>query len=559
MLSQVALQNIGQNLSALGFKKQMAFAAAVLAVIAGTVLIVYAMQQPSHRMIYTGLAKSDIGLMTAALSEAGIDHAVTDKGDGLLVSPGKVTRARMLLAERGLPAGSSAGYELFDKLGSLSLTSFMQEITRKRALEGEIARTVQSMRGVLAARVHIVMEDAGSFRRQKRPPSASVVIRAVDMGDTKLAGAIRHLVAAAVPGLSMGNVTVLSFDGTVLASGGSSVERTLHTQVGLENTISEKLKRKVSDTLTPFLGLGNFRISVAARLNTDKREIREVAFDPKSRVERSVRVVKETLNSADKKSKKAVTVQQNVPEQPDNAGGDASSQKRNDRREELTNFEVGSRTTSTSSSGYGIDRLTIAVVLNRDRLKKVLEQDGSQGALEGLLQQVEGLVASAAGVDKQRGDTVTITAVNFLADGAVLPPVPERPLLDQLLDHTGSLVNAAAVLAVAFLIVWFGIRPMTATLSKPQAALAQAEAPPGLTSSGDGLAAAALPGGRDERGTEVSSNVPDTGAATSLLAPALESRGDGAVADSLTRLHALVSDEEKAAAVLRRWLKEEPT
>ncbi len=102
---------------------------------------------------------------------------VNAAGDTVSVRPGQTAQARMLLAEKGLPTSTNAGYELFDKIGSLGLTSFMQEVTRLRALEGEIARTIQLIKGIKAARVHIVMPVRGSFRREQQPPSASVVLR----------------------------------------------------------------------------------------------------------------------------------------------------------------------------------------------------------------------------------------------------------------------------------------------------------------------------------------------------------------------------------------------
>src|SRR6185503_17462879 len=119
----------------------------------------------------------------AALKEAGIAFDVNSQGTAVLVRYGQTAQARMLLAEKGLPSSASAGYELFDKMGAIGLTSFMQEITRVRALEGEIGRTIQGMKGVRAARVHIVMADTGSFRRSTQQPSASVVIRTDSSGD----------------------------------------------------------------------------------------------------------------------------------------------------------------------------------------------------------------------------------------------------------------------------------------------------------------------------------------------------------------------------------------
>ena len=124
----------------------------------------------------------------------------------------------MILAEKGLPKGDKSGYELFDNLGSMGLTSFMQQITKVRALEGELARTIQLMKGIKAARVHIVLPQEGTFRSIKEPPSASVIIR-TEMNDGKLyATAIQQLVGAAIPGMTKDMVTVLSTDGSILAS-----------------------------------------------------------------------------------------------------------------------------------------------------------------------------------------------------------------------------------------------------------------------------------------------------------------------------------------------------
>ena len=116
------------------------------------------------------------------MQDSGIRFDVNTESSAVLVNHSSASRARMLLAERGLPRGDSAGYELFDNLGSLGLTSFMQEITRVRALEGELGRTIQSMKDVQSARVHIVLPEKGSFRKKDQMPSASVVIRGSGTG-----------------------------------------------------------------------------------------------------------------------------------------------------------------------------------------------------------------------------------------------------------------------------------------------------------------------------------------------------------------------------------------
>ena len=163
--------------------------------------------------LYAGLDRQDVSSIGSALRDADISFDVSADGTAVMVRYGQTAQARMLLAEKGLPHSSNAGYELYDKMGSLGLTSFMQDVTRVRALEGELSRTIQSMSGIKAARVHIVLPDEGSFRRVKQPPSASVVIRAATYDDAHMAQAIRHLVAAAVPAMTVDEVTVLSTDG----------------------------------------------------------------------------------------------------------------------------------------------------------------------------------------------------------------------------------------------------------------------------------------------------------------------------------------------------------
>ena len=235
----------------------------------------------------------------------------------------------MLLAEKGLPTSSNAGYELFDKMGSMGLTSFMQEITRLRALEGEIARTIQAMKGVKGARVHIVLQDTGHSGAARQQPSASVIIRTESVDDFSSAAAIRHLVAAAVPGMTVDQVTVLNTDGVLMAAGSDAFNASPAKMLTLEKTLGKELHDNVMQTLAPYLGPDNMRVSVALRLNTDKRQINETNFNPEGKAERSVRTVKETGSSQNSNAKGAtVGVEQNIPADQATAAGPAASRTR---------------------------------------------------------------------------------------------------------------------------------------------------------------------------------------------------------------------------------------
>src|SRR5690606_17647256 len=188
------IQTIIENLRSFGTRR-LALMGGMAALIMATVVVgsIY-LNRPAYETLYVGLERSDASQIGMVLGEAGIEFDVGADGTSVLVAAGNTARARMLLAEKGLPNSANAGYELFDNVGSLGLTSFMQQITRVRALEGEISRTIQSLAGVKAARVHIVMSERANFRREEQQPSASVVIRYAGMDSTRTAQSIRHLV-----------------------------------------------------------------------------------------------------------------------------------------------------------------------------------------------------------------------------------------------------------------------------------------------------------------------------------------------------------------------------
>jgi flagellar M-ring protein FliF len=456
------------------------FALAIIGVTIFTVVILGGLylSRPQMDVLYSGLDREDVTRIGAALNEAGIKFDVNADGTAVMVSYGQTAAARMLLAEKGLPQSANAGYELFDQMGSFGLTSFMQEVTRVRALEGEIARTIQSINGVKAARVHIVVADEGSFRRSQQPPSASVVIRSESASDANMAQSIRHLVAAAVPGMTPDEVTILNTDGVLLASGDDTSNAAPGRLMTLEKSVSEDIQNNIRESLTPYLGLDNFQVNVTAHLNTDKKQITETTFDPESRVERSVRVIKENESSNNSTQSTAASVEQNLPDAGAANGGENASSS-NDRREETTNYELSSKTVSTVSDGFSVQSLSIAVVVNRARL--AAEPDGNtQEAIDKRLAEIEQLVATAANFRSDRGDQIKVLAVDFAPASAELEPVPPVGMMELVVRQLGTFVNAATILLVAMLLIWFGLRPATrALLTRPAAPQ------PALASSGD--------------------------------------------------------------------------
>jgi flagellar M-ring protein FliF len=544
-------QRLWTNLMALGARRLAVLGAMGLSVFAVLVLGGYYLSRPTMDLLYSGLDREDVAGIGSALRDSGIPFDVSPDGASVMVPVGQTALARMTLAEKGLPHSSSVGNELYDKLGSLGLTSFMQEVTRVRALEGELARTIQMMRGVKAARVHIVMPDEGSFRRARQPPSASVVIRTESSDDRSTAQAIRHLVAAALPGMTVDEVTVLNVDGQLLASGSDSVDQQPGNMLALEKSVSQDIQDSVRKTLAPYLSLRNFQISVAARLNTDKRQVNETTYDPDSRVERSVRVVKENQTSQNTTPQSPTGVERNLPSTKSSSSDAKQSNDDTKKNETLTNYEISSKSVSTVSSGFEIEHLSVAVLVNRAGLVATLGGKATPEAIAKQVSDIEQLVSSAAGLRKERGDTIKVSVVDFIDSEHELQPVEGPSLMEQAMRQSGALVSAGAIVLVGVLLIVFGLRPATkALLAAPKPASEQP--------------IAFLPDANPAAGAFASivNNMPN-GEAASLL-PEPDDNGE-ILRNILARknktpqrqLEQLVDyDEAHAAAILKQWIRQ---
>ncbi len=458
------LSTFTKNLSSLGQGKLIALAAAGIVAVGMVLGAGIYVNRPSFETLYVGLERSDVTQISIALAEANIDFNVGADGASLQVPVGMTSKARLLLAERGLPSSANAGYELFDNVGSLGLTSFMQEVTRVRALEGEIGRTIQQISGIAAARVHIVMPERGSFRKADQNPTASVMIRASATVGRSAAASIRHLVASSVPGLDVDDVTVLDSTGQLLASGDDPANSALNQSLGVVQNVQTELEKKIDNALAPFLGMDNFRSSVTARLNTDTQQIQETVFDPESRVERSTRVTKEEQKSSQQQPDNAATVQQNIPQAAPKGGAGPQSSDQAEKKEEQTNYEINSKTIATVKNSYTVERLSVAVVVNRGRLAAMVGEPADQAKIDAYLADMQKIVASAAGLDTNRGDVVTLTAMDFVETQLLDQAVAGPGVMETLTRNLGGIINALAFIVVAFLVVWMGMRPLARQL-----------------------------------------------------------------------------------------------
>ncbi len=576
---QQNIARLGTSLAALGTRRLVILGVVGILVMLAVGLSAWLLTRPQYETLYTNLSPRDVSAIGAALSEARIDFDVSADGQTVKVAYGQAPRARMLLAEKGLPRSARAGYELFDNIGALGLTSFMQDVTLVRALEGELARTIQTINGVKAARVHLVLPRRYSFRRDSGKASASVLIRTDGSFSPTSASAIRHLVAGAVPGLAVERVSVMDTDGTLLASGEDNLSAAPRRLVDLEQNLARMIRDNVRSTLVPYIGAGNFQVSVAARLNTDRRKVDEITYDPESRVERSVRDIKEKISSINSSSAKATSVQQEIPQEETGAGGGQKNQEKRDRKERITNYEISSRRVVTEHDGYDIDRISLAVIVNRKALETVLGHKLTAQDVAAQEKELRALVASAAGLSEKRGDTLKITITDFIQSTRPLEPVSGTGFTVWLLSMLPTMLNAAAVIVAIVLIMMLGVRPALRMLTQQtpptpevevhdQATIAEQATLPAGEEDGEAAlldappqAEGALPGpeqeGRDSQ--QASAARPEMAERErEALDPLAEILGGANTREPVEKLKKLIAyDDRQAAAVLKEWLREE--
>lgn len=555
------LDNLYRSLLGLGRRRLIALGGAGVFVFVLITIGSYFASRSSFETLYVGLTPPDISRMGATLTDAGIPFESSMDGTKLSVPVGQTEQARALLAEKGLPGSQTAGYELFDKLGALGLTSFMQEVTRVRALEGELSRTIQYLKGVRAARVHIFLPDQNALRVTKQAPSASVVIRTDVAGDSSAAPAIKHLVAAAIPEMTPGEVQVIGTDGSILAGGSNGLEGDAPAQMlELERTVAKQIQDSVRRTLSPYLGLDNFEVSAMARLNIDKHQSTETKYDPDSKVERSTRFVKEAQSTQDAAAKTNTSVEQNIPNEANNTKD--QTKRAQDRKEETTNYEISSKSASTTSEGYKIDSLSVAVVVNKRRLLDALGKDAKAEDVDKKVAEIEKLALSAAGIDEKRGDKISVAAVEFAPSPFESEGSSGSAWASVLVGLAGTGIKSLTVLLVVAIAVMAGFRPVMRTLlsgSAPAiesgASVASLEAPiPSIT--GTGAAPLDMP--------EMASPLLEPGANPfdGLAGASSTDFGSGlAFGRSLAlgpveKLGAIIDrDEDQATAIMKHWVK----
>jgi flagellar M-ring protein FliF len=375
-------------------------------------------------LLYAGLDPAEAGRIGQHLDEMKVPYENRGDGTTIMVPASQVGRVRMDLAAAGMPRQGGSGYELLDTQSPMSMTSFMQRVQRLRALEGELARTVTTMDGVKAARVHIVMPERESFARDTPKPTASVAVSM--FGPVRLpprqAMAIRLLVAGAVAGLKQDDVSVLDPSGVVLAADDGDAMASSRWE-DMKASREQALERTVSSLLEPLIGPGHVKTAVSLEIDASREVSREEKFDPNSQVERSKHTQNDKEATEQAQNDQPVSVGQNVPNQTAATAGDtpAKNVTSNLHSGETVNYELNSIRSETVREPGELKRLTVAVVVDGTTDSSGTFHPRSQEELDRIAE----LVRSAVGFDAKRGDKVTVETMRFIPPSAAFDDAVE--------------------------------------------------------------------------------------------------------------------------------------
>lgn len=470
--------NASSGFNQLNLQQKMGLAvgiAALFALIAG--LWMWG-QTPDYRVLYSNLSDRDGGAIIESLQQMNIPYKFAEGGGALMVPSNLVHEARLKLASQGLPKGGNVGFELMENQ-RFGITQFAEQVNYQRALEGELARSVQTIGAVAAARVHLAIPKPSVFIKEQQKPSASVVLslQGGRLLDSAQVSAIVHLISSSVPELSAKSVTVVDQNGTLLSAShdGGSNEGLDANQLKYVQQIERSYIERINALLIPMLGANNVRAEVSADIDFSRTEQTSEVFKPNQSP--TAQVIRSQQSSTATSSSGlsggipgALTNQPPVPATaPIVAGKGAATSTSNagptsQQKESTVNYEVDRTISHTVQPVGSIKRLSVAVVVNGNR--KVTNAKGKSSPKplsDAEKEQINNLVRDVMGFDQKRGDSLNVQVAEFAEDKEIVEEIPFWKQL-YVIELAKDIIKYSLIAAAMWFIVFRVIKPTFRTL-----------------------------------------------------------------------------------------------
>ena len=497
MAEQATLQ--ASRLDQLSPRQMIGLAVGVAALIALLSSIWMWGQAPDYRVLYSNLSDRDGGAIIESLQQLNVPYKFAEGGGALMVPSNQVYETRLKMASQGLPKGGTVGFELMENQ-KFGISQFAEQVNYQRALEGELARSVQSIAAVQGARVHLAIPKPTVFVKEQQKPSASVVLT-LHQGrllDSAQVSAIIHLISSSVPEMSSKSVTVVDQSGTLLSAStdGNSNEALDASQLKYVRQIEQNFVQRIESILTPIVGVTNVRAQVTAVIDfaqtEQTAEIYKPNTDPKESALRSQQLLESSNGNVPVGGVPgALSNQPPVPATAPITATPAGSTTVNAtnttsmHKESTVNYEVDRTIRHTKLPVGEIKRLSVAVVVNN---RKVTDADGKVSfnpLTDEEKAQINELVKDAMGFDAKRGDSLNVQNAAFNDDREVIPEIPLWKQPD-MIDMAKSLAKYLLIGLVMLFVVFGIIKPALRPILSPH--VSPTETAEGATGEGVGAA-----------------------------------------------------------------------
>jgi flagellar M-ring protein FliF len=479
---QAESPNVVQRFNQLPNSRKVLLIVAVAAFIAAAIMVTLWARDPGYKVLFAGVSDKDGGQIVQTLQQMNIPYRL-DAGGVVSVPADLVHDVRLRLASQGLPKSGNVGFELLDNQ-KFGISQFGEQVNYQRAIEGELARSIESLSAVKAARVHLAMPKQTVFLREQQKPTASVLVtlypgRVLD--SAQVAGIV-HLVSSSVPDLPVRNVTVVDQDGNLLSSipelgGNASLSQ---RQLAYVHQIEMMLSERIQKILEPIVGVDNVKAEVTAQVDFAEVEQTSESYKPNS-----------PPNAAAIRSERTSEASGSTPPQPAGIPGALSNQPpgaaaapitlpnppgvagtagaTTAQREATRNFEVDKTVQHVKQPTGTVKRLSVAVVVN---YKRVNQRDGgikSVPLTQAELNQISNLVREAMGYNKERGDSLNVVNAAF-ADRPL--DVEGKSFIERtsefLAANTVTILKAILLALVLLYVAFFVVRPLMRDVIRPK-------------------------------------------------------------------------------------------
>jgi len=447
-------------IGSLPFSKKISIAFTLILVIGGFALMFFWANQENYQVLFNNISPQDGGTIVAKLKEQNVPYRVESNGTTIMVPAEKVYELRLTLAGDGLPNGGSVGFEIFDK-PDFRTTKFVQELNYRRALQGELARTINLFKEIKSSAVFLVIPKDSLFMDEKKPSSASIQL---DLGARLQSGrisAIVHLVANAVEGLEPNHVTVVDTKGRVIFKGQTeddSSSMLSNTKLDYKRNTENEIKENVQSMLEAIVGPGNAIVRVSAEIDFNKMILNQEEYDPSATVVRSKRDFEETVGTAENAAKTPQTL---LSQRSGVVSPSTTAQRVRSKKDAATNYEINKTTREIIKPAGTVKRLSVAAVIDGTyKLEKL--KDGTMKKIyvprsEAEMKTFEEIVKKAMGYSEDREDKVSARCIPFLDSVPVdMNDAVESPDFSPttlLAKHRKTIVNLILIVLAFFLIV----------------------------------------------------------------------------------------------------------